>query len=102
MTTTLQDMDKLRPVDPDALQEAKSALLRRQRAWQLRELRKAADLTQAEVASQMRVGQNRVSQIETGGVERVRLDTLRHYAQALGGTLKVDIEVGATRYSVAA
>jgi len=98
----LADLDRLRPVDPQALAAETEALLRRERAWQLRELRQRARLTQAELADQMNVGQNRVSQIESGGAERVRLDTLRHYAHALGGTLRVEIEVGDERYPLVA
>lgn len=32
--------------------------------------------------------------IERGDVERAQVDTLRRYAQALGGTLRVDIVIG--------
>ncbi|GAB3175500.1 hypothetical protein GCM10027059_49150 [Myceligenerans halotolerans] len=101
MTKNLQDLDRSRPVDPDDLAAAKERLLARQRAYQLRELRTAQDLTQAELAQRMHVGQNRVSQIETGGAESTRLDTLRRYAQALGGTLSVEVTIGDTRYIVA-
>ncbi|MCL1801081.1 MAG: helix-turn-helix transcriptional regulator [Promicromonosporaceae bacterium] len=101
MTTTLADLQRIRPVDPEELEAAISALRERQRAYQLKELRKQAGLTQAEMAETMRVGQNRVSQIESGGAERSRLGTLRKYAEALGGSLSVEITVGDTRYIVA-
>jgi DNA-directed RNA polymerase specialized sigma subunit len=99
--TTLEELHARRPVDPDALAREIAALRARQRAWQLRELRKSAELTQAEVAEIMQVGQNRVSQIERGGAEHSRLDTLRRYAEALGGELRVEIAVGDHRYAVA-
>lgn len=101
MIGNLDDLDRLRPVDPDALTEATEALHQRERAWQLRELRARTQLTQAEVAEQMHVGQNRVSQIESGGVEHARLETLRKYAEALGGELRVEIKVGDHSYLVA-
>jgi predicted transcriptional regulator len=100
MAKTLAELDQLRPVDPVALAEATEVLLKRERAWQLRELRTHADLTQAELANEMHVRQNRVSQIESAGVERTRLDTLRKYAQALGGELKVEIKIGEQSYAV--
>ena len=101
MTTTLTDLQRIRPVDPEELETAIAALRERQRAYQLKELRKQAGLTQAEMAETMRVSQNRVSQIESGGAERSRLETLRNYAEALGGSLTVEISVGDARYIVA-
>ena len=101
MAKTLAELDRLRPVDPNKLAVEVSALRERQRAWQLRELRTQAGFTQADLAAAMHVGQNRVSQIEGGGAERSRLDTLRRYAEALGGELNVEITVGDRRYLVA-
>ncbi|MFD6449116.1 helix-turn-helix domain-containing protein [Promicromonospora sp. NPDC060204] len=101
MTRSLDDLDRARPVDPEKVAAAEERLLARQRAWQLRELRTQQALTQAELAERMHVGQNRVSQIESGGAESTRLDTLRRYAQALGGTLSVEVTIGDTRYIVA-
>ncbi|MCL1897957.1 MAG: helix-turn-helix domain-containing protein [Micrococcales bacterium] len=98
MAKTLDDLDKLRPVDPDQLAAAVAELRERQRAWQLRELRTQAGMTQAVMAEAMGVAQNRVSQIESGGVRRARLETLRKYAEALGGNLSVEIAVGDSRY----
>ena len=101
MNKGLDDLDRLRPVDADELAAATSRLLREERAWQLRELRHQAHLTQKQLAAQMNVAQHRVSQIESGGAEHVRLETLARYAAALGGKLNVEIEVGDTRYVVA-
>jgi len=101
MAKTLADLDRLCPVEPEALATAVADLRERQRAWQLKELRAQAGMTQATMAQAMKVGQNRVSQIESGGVERSRLETLRRYAEALGGKLSVEITVGDSRYTVA-
>ena len=46
-------------------------------------------------------GQRRVSKIEHGDIEHTRVDTLRRYAEALGGTLHIEIEVGGKRMTVA-
>lgn len=101
MARSLEELDAARPVDAEAVAVEEERLLARQRAYQLRELRSQLDLTQAELAERMHVGQNRVSQIESGGVESARLDTLRRYAQALGGTVSVEVTIGDKRYIVA-
>ena len=101
MPKTLSELLAVRPVDEAELATAVTALRERQRAYQLKELRAQAGLTQAGIAEVMNVGQNRVSQIERGGAEHSRLDTLRKYAEALGGQLKVEIEVGDTHYRIA-
>ncbi|GAB3807364.1 hypothetical protein GCM10028798_31750 [Humibacter antri] len=54
------------------------------RAWQLRELRKAAGLTQAQLASEIHVSQKRISQIERGTIENLKVETLRRYLGGIG------------------
>ena len=101
MAKSLEELDRLRPVDPAALAGAVAELREQERAWQLRELRKTVGFTQAELADVLKVRQNRISQIESGGAEHARLDTLRNYANALGGTLNVEIAIGDKKYQVA-
>lgn len=101
MARTLDELDRRRPADPAKVAEAERRMLARVRAYQLKELRAAQDLTQAELAARMKVGQNRISQIESGGTDGARIDTLRRYAQALGGTLSVEVTIGEHRYVVA-
>jgi transcriptional regulator with XRE-family HTH domain len=101
MVDTLADIDRRHNITPDELAAAVKVLEERQRAWQLKELRAAAGLTQAELASAMNVNQHRVSQIERGGAERSRIETLRRYAEAVGGTLSVEIAVGDHKYVIA-
>lgn len=71
------------------------------RAYQLRELRELAALTQNDVAERIGKGQRQVSKIERGDIERTQVDTLRRYAEALGGTLHVEIQVGGRRMAIA-
>jgi len=101
MPRTFAELKALRPGDPVAIANEVAALRERQRAYQLRELRANAGLTQSELAAMMEVGQNRVSQIENGGADHSRLDTLRKYAEALGGNLSVQITIGDHSYTVA-
>ncbi|WP_405724443.1 helix-turn-helix domain-containing protein [Streptomyces sp. NBC_01537] len=69
------------------------------RGHELAGLRRAAGLTQAEVAAALNVSQARVSQIEHGQVDS--LDMLRAYATALGGEVSVVIQRGDVSVKVA-
>lgn len=65
-------------------------------AYNLREARKAVNMTQVELAEAMGVSQNRVSRMENGDINSMSLDTLRKYVGALGGsvTLVADLPTG--------
>ena len=71
------------------------------RAYRLRELRERQLLSQVEVAERIHVSQRRVSGIESGNIEKTQVDTLRRYAEAVGGTLRVEVEVDGDRYQIA-
>lgn len=64
-------------------------------------LREALCLTQTDVAERLNVTQTRVSALERGDVGRASVDTLRRYVEALGGQLRVEVEVGADRIQIA-
>lgn len=65
--------------------------MRRQiRAYKLKELRKAKGVTQVEISRRLQVSQNRISRLERGDLDRMQIDTLRNYIEALGGTLHVE------------
>src|SRR5437667_114410 len=59
--------------------------------WELVEARKAAGLTQAELARRLGVSQAQVARIEKCGYDSYTLNTLRRYVQALGRTLEVTV-----------
>jgi DNA-binding XRE family transcriptional regulator len=80
------------PDDRPALEEGRQKRAIQVRAEYLIEMRKKADLTQAEVAEAMGVSQQRVSAIESGSV--AELATLADYIRALGGELKVMADFG--------
>ncbi|WP_034268058.1 helix-turn-helix domain-containing protein [Actinospica robiniae] len=67
----------------------------------LAELRKTIGMSQAEVAAFLGVSQARVSDIERGRAATIELDTLRAYAQALGGVLDITVRVGPHSVKVA-
>ena len=56
-------------------------------AYTLKEARKAASMTQVQMAEAMGVSQNRVSRMEKGEVGSMSVDSLRRYVEALGGKL---------------
>jgi transcriptional regulator with XRE-family HTH domain len=62
-------------------------------------MRKSAGLTQAEVAAILGVSQARISQIEHDQVDS--LDTLRAYAEALGGEASIVVYRGPLTLRVA-
>lgn len=75
----------MRPVSDEAMDAARAATEEKIRAYELREARKACGLTQEQVSERMGVGQKRVSAVETGKIDTLKVDTLRRYVAALGG-----------------
>ncbi|MPZ84358.1 MAG: helix-turn-helix domain-containing protein [Actinophytocola sp.] len=57
--------------------------------FRLAQLRQELDLSQAEIAKRMGISQPRVSQLESGDVGQMEVDTLSRYILALGGRLKL-------------
>ncbi len=76
-------------------------MLEEVRAYQLRELREALDLTQGEIARLLDVSQNRFSRLEHGDIERTQVDTLRRYVEAVGCQLHVEVEIAGRRIQIA-
>ena len=101
MAKTIGEMLAKRPVDRVAVDAHKKHLFDEVRAYRLRELREASDLTQVELAERLRVSQNRVSRIEHGDIDRAQVDTLRKYVEAVGGRLRVEVELGDERIQIA-
>ncbi|GCE00409.1 helix-turn-helix domain-containing protein [Embleya hyalina] len=87
--------------DPGVQSRARAELDAYVVGFHLKELRKSLGRTQAEVAAILGVSQARVSQIETGDLEAMELETLRSYAAALGGRLDVTVNIGDMSFRVA-
>jgi ribosome-binding protein aMBF1 (putative translation factor) len=79
-------IDDLAEVDPDVHLRVVAALERRELARALAEQRRAAGLTQVEMAKRMGTSQGQVTRLESGA--DTRLSTVARYAAALG--VKVD------------
>ncbi|EWM14313.1 helix-turn-helix domain-containing protein [Kutzneria sp. 744] len=60
--------------------------------FRLGQLREQARVTQTELARRMGVSQPRVSQLEQGDLNQLTVDTVRRYAEALGGQLKIVVD----------
>jgi DNA-binding XRE family transcriptional regulator len=101
MVKTLEDMLAERPGNPEAQAAHMKRMLAEVRAYKLRELREMLAMTQTDVAQQLAISQKRVSEIERGQVDFTKVDTLRRYADALGGTLKVEVQVGEETFQIA-
>lgn len=101
MGKTLQEYVKERPVNRAAVDAIKKKMLAEIRTYRLKELREALSLTQVELAARLAVSQNRVSRIEHGDIDRTQVDTLRRYAEALGGTLHIEILYAGERIEIA-
>jgi len=101
MAKKLSDVLKDRPVDRKKVDAHKKRMVEEVRSYRLRELRKASDLSQVELAQRLNISQNRVSRIEHGDIERAQLDTLRKYVEAVGGELSVEVSIGDERFLIA-
>ncbi|SDP78601.1 Helix-turn-helix domain-containing protein [Arthrobacter sp. ok909] len=101
MAKSMEELLAKRPVDRAAVDAHKKRMLDEVRAYRLRELREASELTQVELAGRLHVSQNRVSRIEHGDIDRAQVDTLRKYVEALGGRLRVEVELGDERIQIA-
>ena len=101
MAKSIEELLAERPVDRIAVDAHKKRMVDEVRAYRLRELREASELTQVELAGRLHVSQNRVSRIEHGDIDRAQVDTLRKYVEALGGRLRVEVELGDERIQIA-
>jgi len=99
--TTLDQLKQRRPARREAVDAHKDRMIAETRSWRLRELREQFDLTQVELAAELDVSQNRVSRIERGDIDKTQVDTLRRYVEALGGHLRLIVQVGDDTFQIA-
>lgn len=99
--TNLDPLKQRRPARREKVEAHKERMVAETRAWRLRELREQFDLTQVELAAELEVSQNRVSRIERGDLDKTQVDTLRRYVEALGGHLRLVVDVGDDTFQIA-
>lgn len=97
----LEEFLKENPIDREAVEGYKEAMLNEVRAYKLRELREVAGFTQQQLAERIGVSQRQVSKIERGDVENAKVGTIRKYLEAVGGALSLDFVYAGTRTQVA-
>lgn len=99
--TSLDQLKQRRPARREKVDAHKDRMIAETRAWRLRELREQFDLTQVELAAELDVSQNRISRIERGDIGKTQVDTLRRYVEALGGKLRLEVQVGDDTFQIA-
>ena len=99
--TSLDQLKQRRPARREKVDAHKERMIAETRAWRLRELREQFDLTQVELAAELDVSQNRVSRIERGDIDKTQVDTLRRYVEALGGHLRLVVQIGDDTFQIA-
>ena len=77
----------------EEVQEGMREVIAATRGYQLRTLRKSRGLTQQDVAARIGVSQSRISDIENGKVERMQVQVIAKYVQALGGELSLSFSM---------
>lgn len=85
----LQDYIAKRGITKDQMAAARQQTFSVIEAFNLREARKASEMTQAELTESIGVSQNRISRMENGDMGAMSIDSLRKYIAALGGSLKL-------------
>lgn len=98
--TTWEELLERRPPNWERVEEIAAQMRAEVRAARLAQVRADRQMTQRELAEELQVSQNRVSQIENGQVDRAQVATLRRYVEALGGTLTIEAAFGDTRYEI--
>lgn len=93
MSMSMDEYLKTRGIEYSAeeLADARRASMEKIEAYNLAQARKALHLTQRQLASDIGVGQSRISELERGDVGKAQVDTLRRYAQGLGAELSVSL-----------
>lgn len=98
--TNLEELKQKRPPRREVVDAHKRRMVAEARQWKLQELRKQVDLSQERIADELDISQARVSKIERGDIDRTQVETLRRYAAALGGELRVSIDLGDSSYQL--
>ena len=100
MTTRRESIESL-AIDGEAVEALKQLMLAETRGYRLRELREDYGMTQEQLAKSANISLRQVEQIERGDVASMQLETLRRCVEALGASLRVEVELGDTRYRLA-
>lgn len=89
------------PIPPAEVARAHSDTQAAITGWNLKELRKKAELTQVQVADRIGVAQRTVSSLENGDINKSGLPTISAYVTAIGGTLDVTVTLNGQAHHIA-
>lgn len=90
MSYTLEQFKADHDLHQREIDAAKTRMLDEIRLYDLKEARKAQNVTQKQIAQRMGVSQKRISTLESGDVDRTEIRTLRRYLDSIGGRLQVN------------
>lgn len=80
-------------LDEAAVEREKKRMIAEIRAYKLRELRRRLRIPQQALARALHISQPRISQIENGEIDSIKVGTLKRYVEAVGGHLRIEITV---------
>ena len=94
--TTLDERRRDDPGIDDAARRAAARDTRNARdiGYHLAQMRKQQGMTQSQVATTMGVSQVRVSRMEHGDIEKMRVESIAAYVAAIGGHLRLVADFG--------
>ncbi|MBS6940358.1 MAG: XRE family transcriptional regulator [Slackia piriformis] len=93
-------LDK-RGIGEEQMRDARAKTALKCEAYALRQARKAAGMTQTEIARIMGVSQNRVSKMENGDIAVMSIESVRRYIEAIGGTVSLVADLPTGRLELA-
>ena len=93
MALSFDEYFSSRELPAELMDEARRATQEKIRTYNLMQARKSRDVTQVELSRDMGVSQKRISDIENGRLDLLKIDTLRRYIAALGGTLEISVHL---------
>lgn len=71
------------------------------RGYRLLEMREALGMTKAQLSHESGLSLEVIDRIELGDVDTLTVASLRAYVETVGGTLRVEVEYGDSRYRLA-
>lgn len=87
--STLREYTKQRSITEQQMEAARARVQEYVQAYELKEARAAAKMTQAQLAKRMGVSQKRISVLESGDIAHIEVGTLRRYLESVGGNLQI-------------
>ncbi|MHC6178211.1 helix-turn-helix domain-containing protein [Glutamicibacter endophyticus] len=92
MGAVFPDQSQLDDSAKERVAEHRRSLEQAEREENLRELRERAGLSQQELAALLKVKAERIGKLERGEFDRVQFATLQRYVEALGGSLRLEVD----------